>query len=263
MKKALITALCLLASPAIAANLTPLPPLPKLPPLPIPAVQDIWTGLHFGAFGGYNWMDNPKAKVLGDFGQDVRLNSDSFLLGASAGYDLHFANFIIGGGSDFSWNIADVNNVTFATSNVTAGNALAQVHSNFQKLSTMRGRFGYLLTPALLVYGTGGMALGEPGIGVGLLSSSFSPVSMAKYGGWRAGFAIGGGVEWNFAPNLSANVEFLHFDLGKPTAVFTAISPTGTLGIVQASYPAQFNRVTLGLNYKFNIAPVGGSFLGL
>ena len=61
-------------------------------------------------------------------------------------------------------------------------------------IGTVRGRAGRLSTPTLLVYGTAGFAYG----GV----SAWSQTNI------RSGWTAGGGLEWMFAPNWSAKVEY-------------------------------------------------------
>ena len=51
----------------------------------------------------------------------------------------------------------------------------------------------------MLIYGTGGMAFGEP--------------KTAGDGKLRIGWTAGGGVEWAFAPKWSAKLEYLYTDI--------------------------------------------------
>jgi len=99
---------------------------------------------------------------------------------------------------------------------------------------TVRGRAGWLFTPTLLVYGTAGFAYG----GVSAWGVSNTPT------GWTAG----GGLEWMFAPNWSAKVEYLYIDL----------SSGGLSGANGWNYGYNFhpeiNVVRAGVNYHFNWA---------
>lgn len=72
-------------------------------------------------------------------------------------------------------------------------------------LSTVRGRAGWSID-RFLPYVTGGAAFGDikatrPGF-AGMTSD-------------RAGWTVGGGVEWTLLHNWSAKAEYLHVDLGK------------------------------------------------
>lgn len=105
-------------------------------------------------------------------------------------------------------------------------------------LGTLRGRLGYLVTPTLLAYGTGGLSYGGFGGSAGILQTlqhcpgggcagpitgkidpaeplpqaepSFSNPRMP-----RPGWIAGGGLEWMFLSDWSLRAEYLHYDLGR------------------------------------------------
>jgi outer membrane immunogenic protein len=84
-----------------------------------------------------------------------------------------------------------------------------------------------------------------------------------------AGWTAGGGVEWMFAQNWSAKLEYLYYDLGKiqmyggsalqvrnAVGPFGAGTPRGELATVAGqNVSAHFNGniVRVGLNYHFNL----------
>ncbi len=101
-------------------------------------------------------------------------------------------------------------------------------------IGTVRGRAGWLFTPTLLVYGTAGFAYG----GV----SAWSQTNI------RSGWTAGGGLEWMFAPNWSAKVEYLYADLQSGGI-------TGTFGYNYGyHFHPEINIVRAGVNYHFNWA---------
>ena len=119
-------------------------------------------------------------------------------------------------------------------------------------------RIGFLITPALLVYGTGGAAFGAANVNEyaygSALAASYAPGAGGRiYGGW----AYGGGLEWMFAPNWSAKVEYLHADLGTHTAsfpgfVYGAVPQFPVPQQFLASVPMRANLVKLGVSFHFN-----------
>jgi outer membrane immunogenic protein len=134
-------------------------------------------------------------------------------------------------------------------------------------LGTLRGRIGYLVTPALLGYATGGLAYG----GASLRTTSYSiwsgnilgPLlrssgSTGELSNVRIGWTVGGGAEWAFAPNLSAKAEYLLYDLGE--ARFAA-SPLATdlfgafFNAELPTYQARFRGhvARAGVNYHFDL----------
>ena len=108
----------------------------------------------------------------------------------------------------------------------------------------LRGRLGFLITPTLLVYGTGGFAYG------GLNGNGIT----GNYSNTRTGWTAGGGVEWMFMPNWSAKAEYLYTDLSSTNQTYW-----GTGYQVGYHHHPQFNTVRAGVNYHFNFgggAPV-------
>ena len=101
-------------------------------------------------------------------------------------------------------------------------------------IGTVRGRAGWLFTPTLLVYGTAGFAYGG--------------VSAWGQSNIRTGWTAGGGLEWMFAPNWSAKVEYLYADLQDGGI-------TGTFGYNYGyHFHPEINIVRAGVNYHFNWA---------
>ncbi len=102
---------------------------------------------------------------------------------------------------------------------------------------TVRGRLGWLFTPSLLVYGTGGFAYGG--------SSGF-------FDNINPGWTAGGGLEWMFAPNWSAKVEYLFVELSGNRNNNNSGWGFGWNGGWNNRQP--LNVVRVGVNYHFNWA---------
>jgi len=132
-------------------------------------------------------------------------------------------------------------------------------------LGTVRGRLGWLATPGLLVYGTGGLAYGEVKASTTIFQSiaptlagvtpnfgTGSGVSQT-----RTGWTAGGGVEWMLDPHWSFKAEYLYYDLG--TVTYNAVLvDSGTpvnpffANNVQTSTRFNGNIARVGLNYQFH-----------
>jgi outer membrane immunogenic protein len=73
---------------------------------------------------------------------------------------------------------------------------------------TVRGRVGYLLNDGLLLYGTGGLALGQisasdnVNVSAAINGFQYNPLGQSKT---NIGFAAGAGVEGRLGPWLSPN----------------------------------------------------------
>jgi outer membrane immunogenic protein len=106
-------------------------------------------------------------------------------------------------------------------------NIVVGIEVDFQG-ATVRGGQGFVGTatssaPTLLIYATGGLAYG--GLTAGnSISQAWgpsaaglpyqSPGAVGHFSDVRAGWTLGGGLEWLFLPNWSAKVEYLHYGLG-------------------------------------------------
>ena len=74
------------------------------------------------------------------------------------------------------------------------------------------------------------------------------PVAFALDQNHRDGYTVGGGIEYMFAPNWSAKVEYQYYNFG--SANFTApaaLIPTG-------SFTTDDNVFKVGVNYRINWA---------
>jgi outer membrane immunogenic protein len=129
-----------------------------------------------------------------------------------------------------------------------------------QWLSTLRARLGVTPDPTLLVYATGGLAIGgtqfstAQGAGTQTLISNFSgavlsATAVAGAGAFsetqtRVGFAVGGGVEKMLSREWSIRAEYLYVDLGSSTF----LSGTG----FDTNIRLRDNIVRGAVNYHFN-----------
>src|SRR5262249_28772786 len=139
---------------------------------------------------------------------------------------------------------------------------------NIDYVGTVRGRLGYAIAPAFLIYGTGGFAYGGiqsdtnnfsgeiPNTGFTNVAG-FSHVSTTR-GGWTA---VCGGSRM-FLPNLSAKAEYLFYDLGTVTYINGPLvsfrNGTSTVNFINTSRSSvRFNGniVRAGINYHFDWGP--------
>jgi outer membrane immunogenic protein len=227
MKKLLLgtVALMAFAAPALAADL-PARTYSKAPAYVPPAPIYNWTGFYVGGHIG------------GAFGGDSSLQGSSgqFLGGVQGGVDYQFApNWVIGAEAQYSWLANNNNNgVLFPAGTL--------ITSNYDQIGSATGRFGYTWGPGLL-YAKGGYAWRDNnniGVSVGGV-----PVAFATTGNHSDGYTVGAGLEYMFAPNWSAKVEYQYYNFGSTT--FTA----GTPEIIGARFRDDEHTVKLGINYRF------------
>ena len=176
------------------------------------------------------------------------IHSTGFIGGGQAGYNYQNGAFLWGIETDFQGTNIKGNTSTSASfvfpPPAVPGILAVATSTGSEKLDwlgTLRGRLGWIPTPPLLVYATGGLAYGRVQTGASFslqesnngvpLSAGLTAVSQSDT---RAGWTVGGGLEWMFAPQWSVKGEYLYYDLGtvtlNQTLAILSISP-GSPGI--------------------------------
>ena len=226
MKKLLLgtAALMLFAAPVLAADL-PARTYTKAPAYTAPEAVYNWTGFYIGghvggAFAGNNSLEGSDARFLG---------------GVQGGFDYQFAtNWVIGAEAQYSWLSGGNGGVRFPAGTLVTGNT--------DQLGSVTGRFGYTWGPTLL-YAKGGYAWRDsPNINVSLGGAG---VPFTTTGNNQSGYTVGAGLEYMFAPNWSAKIEYQYYNFGSTTFA------SGTPEIVGARFQDDEHTVKAGLNYRF------------
>lgn len=302
MKKLIsIAALTLCAGAAFAADLPSRKEPPVLPPPPPPPM---WTGFYVGLNAGYTWGASnnlnfasplaylsPAVSSIGESAAyaasaagtvgSLSVGNSGFIGGGQVGYSLQFQEkFVVG-------LEADIQGIASGSSRATTASAapwgdfflsgqttsVQAVSRSVDYLGTVRGRVGYLVIPTLLAYATGGLAYGGVELNAAMIQSdapaAFNVTSSwgasSAYSNTRAGWTVGGGLEWMFWPNWSAKVEYLYYDLGSARVnlgtagrFYNDNDPnSGSPYALYAPFAsARFNGqlVRAGVNYHFNWA---------
>jgi len=189
MKRILLAGVGVLAMASLA-NAADLPRqmYTKAPP-PMVAPYYNWTGFYVGINGGGGWGTSTWDSTGG-------FDVSGGMIGGTLGYNWQFGQWVLGFEGDIDWaNVKGTTNRPFCLNNCSTENTW---------LGTARGRLGYAFD-RWLPYVTGGAAFGD----VKATQPGF-PGAVNTQVGWAAGV----GIEYAFAPNWSAKVEYLHYDLG-------------------------------------------------
>jgi outer membrane immunogenic protein len=125
--------------------------------------------------------------------------------------------------------------------------------STLDNLASVRGRFGYLVLPTVLLYATGGGAWGKIQYAANAQNAvAGGYFANSSFSNTASGWVAGGGLEWMFWHNWTVRWEYLHYDLSAGQNVTVAGSP----GF--AAFPSGFSwsgmkvdEVRAGLSYKF------------
>ncbi len=266
----------------------------KAPPNPVSVVAATWTGFYIGAEVGAGWSHNADAWTANDPVSAVIVNGTNGTPGEqplATPYNVNRSGAV--GGLEFGYNRqvdphwvlgfeADFSGSSIRGSNGTssllgaAGGVFVLNNINSKQdtdwYGTARGRLGWLATPNLLIFSTGGLAYGrtEQSANFTFASNIAAPQPGGPFGGFsfncfensvcysgsssttKVGWTGGGGVEWLFDSHWSAKIEYQFVDLGSETLRVTAASPTpGTrASSFNVTFKDQLNVVRLGINYK-------------
>jgi len=264
MRKLLLASSALIfAGSAVAADLPARMPVKAAPV--VAAVPYSWTGCYVGGHLGAGWdrtgfsdPGNPDpffgpVQNLAPAGATIGVNSPAgFLGGVQAGCDYQFAgNWVIGIGGDYAWT--DMHGVTNDPFFVGKNGAPVPISTRTDGLASVTGRVGYGWD-RFLVYGKGGAAWAHDKYSILNLTCSFFTTCNLTGSIDRFGWTAGAGVEWAFAPNWSALVEYKHYGFDSKTITFTdpAIPLTQRFNARQ-----DIDVIKVGINYRFwSAAPV-------
>jgi outer membrane immunogenic protein len=261
--------------------------LPRKAPLVAPAPT--WNGLYAGVQGGYGGSiadvdaaangvaliagaDALAAALANAVPTSFATNAKGFIGGGTLGYNVQTGQFVWGVETDLSWADIKGSNTRsgFAPAPFLVNTVSASTGTVDQKLDafgTLRGRLGFAPDNRLLIYGTGGLALGHVDSHTNI-STTLVPLPAAlsisnavgSESQFRVGWTAGAGAEFALDPRWSIKAEYLYYDLGTLTyssgpAVVTVITPPpatpeASIG-VKSSAEFKGSIVRAGINYKF------------
>jgi outer membrane immunogenic protein len=207
----------LIALPAMAADLA------VKAPLLAPAPADSWTGFYVGGNVGGAWtstsgtvtpiIEAPVIQpVTGSFGASAAIG------GFQEGINWQFApKWVVGFEGDWSF--------TNASANISQGlmrvggppipGTLGIIGEKLDWVASARNRLGYLVAPNLMVFGTGGLALGKidysGATSINNAGATYASTVASNHisGGWVAG----AGLEWMWGGHWLLRGEYLYYHL--------------------------------------------------
>ena len=217
-----------------------------------PAIYN-WTGFYVGGNVGYSFgkadtnLSDPALALFGSTGAfPVSLHPDGIIGGGQFGYNWQNGPAIFGFETDFQG--ADERAGTAYVCDTEGSTCTRDARINW--FGTVRGRIGWLISPATMLYGTAGLAYGKVSVS-GSFLPFFDPTSGYSFGESRlnVGLAVGGGIEGAVAGlnGWTVKAEYLYLDLG-------SLRGTGLDPIFSTTYSwdARFadHIVRIGFNYK-------------
>jgi outer membrane immunogenic protein len=203
-----------------------------------------WQGLYIGLHGGGAWgrTRSENASPFGGYDAGASLSYTvspaGGLVGGQIGFALQSANWVFGPEIDFGYLGLD--------SQTTVGDDLTAV--KYSWYATFTGRFGFAWDHALFYLKGGGALAHIRNTATDLDGGAVDPTDFTEVARARFGWALGGGVEYALAPNMSAKVEYLYMDFGKVTS--------GNADGDSFSHRNAVHSVKLGVSYRFGGVPL-------
>jgi outer membrane immunogenic protein len=155
-----------------------------------------WSGFYVGINGGWGWGSSRFDFVGSGLGTTGDFRTTGGLIGGTLGYNYQFGQAVLGLEADLDW-------ARLRGSAPCPGGGVCQTQVGW--LGTVRGRIGYAFD-RFLPYLTAGAAFGNvratiPGIGTADAT--------------KAGWTVGGGIEYAVNRTWSIKAEYLYVDLGR------------------------------------------------
>jgi outer membrane immunogenic protein len=252
-----------------------------------PAPAFSWTGFYVGGDLGARWLSNsslsitaidqvfPSSFVQHDLpactlntpacGTAASFNNAAVRIGPYFGYNWQFGSqWVAGIEGDWAWANRATTQGGFKYFQAVPGflpDSTYSIKAGWD--ASARARIGFLATPTLLAYVTGGAAWLSTDITsncgpTSCFPGAVTPATITNSSTW-AGWTIGGGIETAFGPNWMLRAEYRYADYGtKSFADVRPCSPTpsptcGTQTSLNVGYDVSLKSqlVTFGVAYKF------------
>ncbi|HET7848773.1 MAG TPA: outer membrane beta-barrel protein [Pseudolabrys sp.] len=246
-------------------------PVYKAPPIMAPAPT--WAGFYAGLNAGYGWGSGStdlvalepnffiRGQTIGALPTSLGPRMEGFIGGGQIGYNFRFDRTILGLEADIAYS--GMKGTAAYSSNVSPPVLPPMTTTQTNKvtwLGTVRSRLGWLWTPSVLVYASGGLAYGgvkaSTNVNVDLAANCPASNVLCSTGSLsdaRIGWAVGGGIEALIGINWTARIDYLYFDLGSESYPVVSTATFGFGGTEVMRPNAKFNGhiVRVGLNYRF------------
>jgi outer membrane immunogenic protein len=181
----------------------------------------IWTGFYAGLDGGYAWAG---AEPLDS---SPAIDLDSAYAGGHLGYNWQWRSLVLGAEADAGWRWGE-------GGRTNADGSRLDVQASLLSSFRLRAGFAY---DNLLVYATGGLALGQ------FEADLAAGTTLAGASETFAGWVVGGGLEMKLTPQMSGRVEALHYGFDDKSFGFSG-------GILRSDLST--TTVRAGISYHFN-----------
>jgi outer membrane immunogenic protein len=222
------------ASPASAADLAA-QPYTKAPPMV--AYYD-WSGFYVGANGGWGSSHDCRRNATTNVAFGCH-DASGGVIGGQVGYRWQSAGWVFGLEAQGNW--ADLRG-----SNISLAAPASSVRSNVDAIGLFTGQVGYAWANTL-AYEKGGAAVTDTRFDVVTAATGAVTSSSGYNTNWGA--TVGAGLEYGFAPNWSAAVEYDHIFQTARNLRFS--TPAGLLLADTFRSGGDTDLITARINYRF------------
>jgi outer membrane immunogenic protein len=231
-----------------------------------------WTGLYVGAHGGWasgGWdgplsYDDASLYPALDFDYSSKsLDADGWLGGGQIGFNQQFGGWVLGIVVDAS--ATDLSSSgTFNPYPALGPDPSWTVKTSLEALGTIRGKLGLLVSPGVMIYGTGGFAIGQVDSDIAVNYQTTpcgapgvpEPCATGSHKSNHIGYSVGGGFEIKLAPRWSLGTEYVFVDLGSEDYGFTGTTHkdlgSGIYGSDHLHADLEFHTVRATLNFQLS-----------
>jgi outer membrane immunogenic protein len=238
MKRLLLGAVALVAlgavAPALAADL-PVAPAYKVPNM-VPLGYD-WSGVYVGLNGGWGTARRCFDQTAPAVGPEGCHGTSGGFAGAQAGYRWQTqSSWVWGFEAHGDWADLHGSNISTITGNTN--------RSHIDAFGLFTGQVGYAWNTALVYFKAGGVVIADRN---DILAAG--TVLGAASGDNRWGGTVGGGIEFAFAPNWSAAIEYNHLFIAANNTTFT--NPIGSTFVSSDRIHGDADLVSVRVNYRW------------
>lgn len=241
----------------------------------VPLEAPSWTGFYAGLHAGYGFgagQDVDIARISRNnevqwHSKAGKVSPSGVFGGGQLGYNLQYGAFVVGLETDIDVSgVEDTARGQFEPWKAPWGNSPGYYYSyrnrtKAQWFGTLRPRLGYAYGD-FLFYVTGGLAYGgiksqSDFIDGGVGSGGFHYAGHVSKSETKAGYVLGAGMEYAFAPNWTAKLEYQYLDFGDQKAHANEYWPNATppayndYMLYHTKISTAFHTVRLGVNYHF------------
>ena len=179
-----------------------------------------------------------------------------FLGGGQIGYNWQSGALVYGLEADFDLAHLTDNTINGSLTNngvPLAASVNSTLTEKLSSLGTLRARLGYIATTDLMVYATGGLAVGSVSSSAVTTFNPGSPTS--TYSGstssTKTGWTLGAGFEYAMTRQWSFKTEYLYVNLAGAGYTASPLAPSPPFTIGHSADHLSANLLRMGINYKF------------